>query len=97
MGVSSIIINKEDIDLRSVEQIVDNEQLNSIGAIMKWAEDNMMKKSLAFEEMIDYIYEEINKKGLISIDKIYGGSGSLSMPRKQEVMAAYNRYRKLIL
>ena len=64
---------------------------------MKWAEDNMMKKSLAFEEMIDYIYEEINKKGLISIDKIYGGSGSLSMPRKQEVMAAYNRYRKLIL
>ena len=97
MGVSSIIINKENIDLRSVEQIVDNEQLNSIGAIMKWAEDNMMKKSLAFEEMIDYIYEEINKKGLISIDKIYGGSGSLSMPRKQEVMAAYNRYRKLIL
>ncbi len=57
----------------------------------------MMKKSLAFEEMIDYIYEEINKKGLISIDKIYCGSGSLSMPRKQEVMAAYNRYRKLIL
>ena len=97
MGLSSIIINKENIDLRSVEQIVDNEQLNSIGAIMKWAEDNMMKKSLPFEEMIDYIYEEINKKGLISIDKIYGGSGSLSMPRKQEVMAAYNRYRKLIL
>ncbi len=97
MGVSSIIINKENIDLRSVEQIVDNEQLNSIGAIMKWAEDNMMKKSLLFEEMIDYIYDEINKKGLISIDKIYGGSGSLSMPRKQEVMAAYNRYRKLIL
>ncbi|MDU3349891.1 MAG: hypothetical protein E7E72_07270 [Clostridium sp.] len=31
------------------------------------------------------------------IDKIYCGSGSLSMPRKQEVMAAYNRYRKLIL
>lgn len=97
MGVSSIIINKENIDLRSIEQIVDNEQLNSIGAVMKWAEDNMMRESLPFEEMIDYIYEEINKRGLISIDKIYGGSGSLSMPRKQEVMAAYNRYRKLII
>lgn len=97
MGISSISINKENIDLRAVEQFVDTEQLNSIGAIMKWAEDNMMKKSLPFEEMIEEVYSEINKNGLISIDKIYGGAGSLAMPRKQEVMATYNRYRKLIL
>ncbi|GAA0086129.1 ABC-ATPase domain-containing protein [Clostridium sp. CTA-7] len=97
MGLSSISINKENIDLRAVEQIVDTEQLNSIGAIMKWAENNMMNKSLPFEEMINEIYSEINKNGLIPIDKIYGGSGSLAMPRKQEVMATYNRYRKLIL
>jgi predicted ABC-class ATPase len=97
MGLSSISINKENIDLRGVEQIVDTEQLNSIGAIMKWSEDNMMKKSLPFEAMIEEVYSEINKNGLISIDKIYGGSGSLAMPRKQEVMATYNRYRKLIL
>ncbi|WP_411169358.1 ABC-ATPase domain-containing protein [Clostridium sp. MB05] len=95
MGLSSISINKENIDLRAVEQIVDTEQLNSIGAIMKWAEENMMKKSLPFEAMIEEVYSEINKNGLISIDKIYGGSGSLAMPRKQEVMATYNRYRKL--
>lgn len=97
MGVSSISINKENIDLRAVEQIVDTEQLNSIGAIMEWSEDNMMKKSLPFEAMIEEVYSEINKNGLISIDKIYGGSGSLAMPRKQEVMATYNRCRKLIL
>ncbi len=97
MGLSSISINKENIDLRAVEQIVDTEQLNSIGAIMKWSEENMMKKSLPFEAMIEEVYSEINKNGLISIDKIYGGSGSLAMPRKQEVMATYNRYRKLIL
>lgn len=97
MGLSSISINKENIDLRAVEQIVDTEQLNSIGAIMKWAEENMMKKSLPFEAMIEEVYSEINKNGLISIDKIYGGAGSLAMPRKQEVMATYNRYRKLIL
>ncbi|WP_411170643.1 hypothetical protein ACH36K_02130 [Clostridium sp. MB05] len=56
-----------------------------------------MKKSLPFEAMIEEVYSKINKNGLISIDKIYGGSGSLAMPRKQEVMATYNRYRKLIL
>ena len=95
MGVSSININNENIDLRAVEQIVDNEQLNAIGSIMKWIEDNMMIKNLSLEESVNKAYEEINKNGLISIDKTKGGNGSMSLPRKQEVMATYNRYRNL--
>lgn len=97
MGLDTININKEDIDLRSVEQIVDNEQLNAIGSIMKWAETNMMNKELSLEAMVDSIISEIDIKGLIAIERIRGGSGSLAMPRKQEIMAAYNRYRKLKL
>lgn len=95
IGLDTIIINKEEINLSSVEQIVDNEQLNSIGAIMKWAEANIMDKSLSLKEMVDNISCEIEKNGLISIERIKGGSGSLAMIRKQEIMAAYNRYRKL--
>lgn len=95
MGVSSININNENIDLRAVEQIVDNEQLNAIGSIMKWIEDNMMIKNLSLEESVNKAYEEINKNGLIFIDKTKGGNGSMSLPRKQEVMATYNRYRNL--
>lgn len=95
MGVSSININNENIDLRAVEQIVDNEQLNAIGSIMKWIEDNMMIKNLSLEEAVNKAYEEISKNGLISIDKTKGGNGSMSLPRKQEVMATYNRYRNL--
>lgn len=95
IGVDTIIINKEEINLRSVEQVVDNEQLNSIGSIMKWAEDNIVDKGLSLDKFVDNILEEINKNGLIAMEKIKGGSGSLAMPRKQEIMAAYNRYRKL--
>ncbi|WP_160686669.1 ABC-ATPase domain-containing protein [Clostridium sp. C2-6-12] len=95
IGLDTIIINKEEINLSSVEQIVDNEQLNTIGAIMKWAEANIMDKGLSLKEMVDYIVCEIEKNGLISIERIKGGSGSLAIPRKQEIMAAYNRYRKL--
>ena len=95
MEVSSININNENIDLRAVEQIVDNEQLNAIGSIMKWIEDNMMIKNLSLEEAVNKAYDEINKTGLISIDKTKGGNGSMSLPRKQEVMATYNRYRNL--
>lgn len=95
MGVSSININNENIDLRAVEQIVDNEQLNAIGSIMKWIEDNMMIKNLSLEEAVNKAYDEINKNGLIFIDKTKGGNGSMSLPRKQEVMATYNRYKNL--
>ena len=95
MGVSNININNENIDLRAVEQIVDNEQLNAIGAIMKYIEDNIIGKDLSLEEAVNAAYKEIKRNGLISIDKIKGGSGSMSLPRIQEIMSAYNRYRNL--
>ncbi|MGG7144469.1 ABC-ATPase domain-containing protein [Clostridium nigeriense] len=95
MGLSNININNENIDLRAVEQIVDNEQLNAIGFIMKYIEDNMMGKDLSLEQAVTEAYKEIEINGLISIDTIKGGSGSMSLPRKQEIMAAYNRYRNL--
>ncbi|MDU1855813.1 MAG: ABC-ATPase domain-containing protein, partial [Clostridium baratii] len=37
LGIDGLSINKEDINLRSVEQIVDREQVTSIGNMMKWA------------------------------------------------------------
>ena len=45
--------------------------------------------------MVDLIIDTVNDRGLISMEKMKGGWGSLAMPRKQEIMAAYNRYRKL--
>ncbi|MBZ9687061.1 ABC-ATPase domain-containing protein [Clostridium estertheticum] len=95
IGLDTISINREEINLRAVEQIVDNEQLNAIGSIMKWTEANIMNKGLGFENMVDNIISKIEKNGLLFIDRSKGGSGSLAMPRKQEIMAAYNRYRNL--
>ena len=94
LGTDGVLINKENIDLRVVEQIVDNEQLNTIGALMKYVENNLMNSNLTLRETVDRAYEKL-KKNLIEIDKVKGGNGSLSMPRKQEIMATYNRYRKV--
>lgn len=78
-----------------MEQVVDTEQLNSIGSIMTWAEKNIMNKGLSLGNMVDNIIRHIEKNGLLSIGGLNGGSGSLAMPRKQEIMADYNRYRNL--
>lgn len=94
LGKDGISINKENIDLRAVEQILDNEQLNTIGAIMKYAENKLMGKNLTLAQIADNITEEL-KNNLIGIENIKGGYGSLAMVRKQEIMCAYNRYRKI--
>lgn len=94
LGKDGISINKENIDLRAVEQIIDNEQLNTIGAIMKYAENKLMGKNLTLAQIADNITEEL-KNNLIGIENIKGGYGSFAIVRKQEIMCAYNRYRKI--
>ena len=85
LGKDGISINKENIDLRAVEQIVDNEQLNTIGAIMKYAENKLMGKNLTLAQIADNITEEL-KNNLIGIENIKGGYGSFAIVRKQEIM-----------
>lgn len=46
IGKDGLSINKDIIELRAVEQIVDSEQINSLGYIMKFAEDNIVNLSL---------------------------------------------------
>lgn len=94
-GIDGLSINKEDINLRSVEQIVDREQVTSIGNMMKWAEDKIINNNLTLIEITDRILDEVKAKGLLQMSGIKGGSGSLALPRRQEIMAAFNRYRKL--
>lgn len=95
LGVDGLVINKEEINLRSVEQIVDKEQVTTIGNVMKWADDKLVDNNLTMIEITDKILDEIKNKGLLSISGTKGGAGNLALPRKQEIIAAFNRYRKL--
>ena len=48
MGKEAVMINKEMIDLRYVEQIVDSEQVTALGYCMRYAQKHLMngKKDL---------------------------------------------------
>ena len=97
LGMDGLSINREDIDLRAVEQIVDSAQVTAIGDIMRWAEDNAVDGKSNLIEVTDRIMKEINSKGLISVCCTRNGTGNMAMPRRQEIMATFNRYRKLKL
>ena len=94
LGKDGLSINKENIDLKSVEQIVDGEQINTIGMAIKFIEDKYSGKDLTIVKIADEIEKDITKN-LIGIDNIKGGNGSLAMPRKQEILCAINRLRTL--
>ena len=94
LGKDGLSINKENIDLKSVEQIVDGEQINTIGMTIKFIEYKYSGKDLTVERIVDEIEKDLTKS-LIGIDNIKGGNGSLAMPRKQEILCAINRLRTL--
>lgn len=97
LGKDGLSINKDTIELRSVEQIVDSEQINSLGYIMKFAEDNIVNNTKIIRDVVDETLDYISKNGLISISPVKYGMGTLAMPRKQEIIACFNRYRNLKL
>lgn len=95
LGVDGLSINRDEINLRAVEQLVDREQVNFIGEIIKWAEDNVIDGKKTLTEVADAIFNFISKNGMLSICNTKGGLGNLAMVRKHEIMAAFNRYRRL--
>lgn len=94
-GTLGFSINREDIDLKSVEQIADCEQVNTLAEIIKWADKNVIDGKKSLTEIVECVISFINKNGLISINPVKGGSGKMAMVREQEIMASFNRYRRL--
>ena len=64
---------------------------------MKYAEDNIIDNSRTLQEIVKEIKDFISNKGLISISPVSYGLGCLAMPREQEIVACFNRYRNLKL
>ena len=97
LNKDGLTINKETIELRCVEQIADHEQVTSLGYIMKYAEDNIINNSKTLQEVVKEVLNSISNNGLLSISPVNYGLGCLAMPREQEIIACFNRYRNLKL
>ena len=95
LGKDSIQLNRDNIDLRYVEQLVDSEQLTALGYLLNYAQKHLMDGQRSMVQIVDELTDSLNKNGLDKIcESSYLPSG-LAMPRKQEIFACFNRYRKL--
>lgn len=97
LGRDGFQLNHETVDLRYVEQLADPEQLTCLGQILRHAEEHVLDGKKTIQEIVEEITEQIVKRGFGAVCE--GGTipGNLALPRKQEIYAAFDRYRGLRL
>ncbi|MCI9547309.1 MAG: ABC-ATPase domain-containing protein [Lachnospiraceae bacterium] len=97
MGKDAFSINKETVDLRYVEQLVDSEQTTALAYLLKYMELHCFDGRTPLKEIVPRLSAQLLEKGLASINEGSYLPSSLAMPRPQEIYACINRYRGLML
>ncbi len=94
-GKDSIVINKDTIDLRYVEQLTDMEQLGTLGQLMKYAQLHLFDGKRTLGDAAEELGKILDEKGISAVCEGNYVPGGYAMPRKQEIYACLNRYRQL--
>lgn len=95
MGTHEMLLAKDSIELRYLEQLIDSEQTNSLAYALKYMELHLMNGQKTIPQLLDAIEKLVEEKGLEALfDREYVRS-SLAAPRRQELAGCINRYRKL--
>ncbi|MCI9538574.1 MAG: ABC-ATPase domain-containing protein [Eubacterium sp.] len=95
MGMDGISIDRETIDLRYLEQLADPEQLSMLAQIVKYAELNVLDGRKTLVQVVDILETQLTQKGFGGVCGERNVASGLAMPRRQEIFACLNRYRRL--
>ena len=88
MGTDAVLIDHDSIDLRLVEQLVDQEQLSALGQLLKYAHLHLVDGKRSLTEVVDLLEKLMDEKGLEAV-----GARAMARPRRQEIFAIFNRFR----
>lgn len=94
-GRTTILYNKEQIDLAAVEQLVDTSQTNCLALMLAYYQRHLLNDTTTLSQAVRQLYQHIDTHGLAAISPYQGHPGNLALPRPQEFYAAINRYRSL--
>ena len=95
MAKDGVMINKEMIDLRYVEQLADSEQLTSLGYCVSYAQKRIFDGRRTLCQAVDELEAVMNEQGLSAICESRSSIASMARPRRQEIFACFDRYRSL--
>ena len=92
MGTDTVLIDREAIDVRYLEQLSENGQTTALAHMMSWILDNV-KAEEDIQHIIERMYTIIEKRGMEAIIPASCSGGHPVLPRKQELYECLSRYR----
>lgn len=92
MERESLMLGREQLDLRYLEQLVDREQTQTLGCLLKYAKEQYSGKTTNFAELIEDLIRKLEKEGIGSVSGQKDVPAGMAMPRRQEIYACFNRF-----
>lgn len=95
LGTGELLLDRESVELRYLEQLKDSEQTMALAFILKYVQLKLLdgKKSIRQTgDLLEHMFDEKGLEGLFERGEV---PASLARPREQEILACINRYRKL--
>lgn len=95
MGSNLISVNHDEIDMKYVEQLIDKEQALMLVLLLKYAELNLFDGKKTLIEVVDQLERKMDNEGFGWIYDDYNRDWWIAKPRRYEIFAIFNRFRKL--
>lgn len=93
-GTDGFSVDREDVELRFVEQLVDPEQTACLAGILVYILTELAGDSSSISGCVEDLCKCLEERSFAAIGR--GGADDLAMPRKQEIFAMINRCRGLL-
>ncbi|MDD5901193.1 MAG: ABC-ATPase domain-containing protein [Lachnospiraceae bacterium] len=95
MGI--VYLGEEAIDLRMLSGLITKAQRNAVGFLMRYLAVSANERRLNLPEKLDGLYKRMEKEGLDCIFSNFFTECErfMDLPRKEDVLAAVNRMRKV--
>lgn len=94
-GWDTISLDKNEIDLRYLEQIVGESQTAALAYIMQYALEQLANGKKTIPQLAKEVSDKLEREGVLSITPRNYGAGPAAYVRRQEILACLARYRML--
>ena len=91
MGSTAFSLDKSQLDLRYLEQLVDSEQTAALAHLLRFAMENYKGSTMTCSELIRLLAGRLEKEGLSFLSGSSYTASGLAMPRVQEIYACFFR------
>lgn len=91
LGSTAFSLDKSQLDLRYLEQIVDSEQTAALAHLLRFAMENYKGSRITCSELIQQLAGRLEREGLSFVSGSSYTASGLAMPRVQEIYACFFR------